>query len=69
MVNDELATSLADVYAGGDLVRGAATVVEAHADGMHAAQAIDARLPGAPSVPWPAVWRGTGGPPALFRER
>ena len=50
MVNDELATSLADVYAGGDLVRGAATVVEALADGMHAAQAIDTRLLGTPSV-------------------
>jgi homotetrameric NADPH-dependent glutamate synthase len=44
IVSDELATSLTGVYAGGDLVRGAATVVEALADGMRAAEAIDARL-------------------------
>jgi glutamate synthase (NADPH/NADH) small chain len=37
-------TSLAGVYAGGDLVRGAATVVEALGDGIRAASAIDRRL-------------------------
>jgi pyruvate ferredoxin oxidoreductase beta subunit len=44
IVNDERATSLAGVYAGGDLVRGAATVVEAIADGLRAAEAIDAQI-------------------------
>ena len=44
IVNDERATSLNGVYAGGDLVRGAATVVEAIADGLRAAEAIDAQL-------------------------
>lgn len=44
IVNDERATSLEGVYAGGDLVRGAATVVEAIADGLRAAEAIDGQL-------------------------
>jgi homotetrameric NADPH-dependent glutamate synthase len=35
------ATSILGVYAGGDIVRGAATVVDAVADGLHAAKAID----------------------------
>jgi glutamate synthase (NADPH/NADH) small chain len=35
------ATSIPGVYAGGDIVRGAATVVDAVADGLHAAKAID----------------------------
>lgn len=38
------ATALPDVFAGGDAVRGAATVVEAIGDGLHAADAIDRRL-------------------------
>jgi homotetrameric NADPH-dependent glutamate synthase len=37
-------TSLAHVYAGGDAVRGPATVVEAIGDGLRAAAAIDAEL-------------------------
>jgi glutamate synthase (NADPH/NADH) small chain len=36
-----LATSRAGVFAGGDLVRGASTVVAAVADGMKAAKEID----------------------------
>ncbi len=36
-----LATSRAGVFAGGDLVRGASTVVAAVADGMKAAEEID----------------------------
>ena len=38
---DTLATSRAGVFAGGDLVRGASTVVAAVADGMKAAEEID----------------------------
>jgi glutamate synthase (NADPH/NADH) small chain len=38
---DSSATSKAGVYAGGDLVRGASTVVAAVADGMKAAKEID----------------------------
>jgi len=37
-------TSKPGVFAGGDLVRGAATVVAAVADGMKAAKAIDRYL-------------------------
>ena len=44
IVTDDCATSLKGVYAGGDLVRGAATVVEAIADGLRAAEAIDGQL-------------------------
>jgi 2,4-dienoyl-CoA reductase (NADPH2) len=39
--DDSLATSRADVFAGGDLVRGPSTVVAAVADGMKAAKEID----------------------------
>ena len=38
------ATSIPGVYAGGDIVRGAATVVHAVADGLRAAKAIDREL-------------------------
>jgi NADPH-dependent glutamate synthase beta subunit-like oxidoreductase len=38
---DTLATSKESVFAGGDLVRGASTVVAAVADGMKAAEEID----------------------------
>jgi homotetrameric NADPH-dependent glutamate synthase len=44
IVTDDCATSLKGVYAGGDLVRGAATVVEAIADGLRAAEAINGQL-------------------------
>jgi glutamate synthase (NADPH/NADH) small chain len=44
VVRPDGATSLHGVYAGGDLVRGSATVVEALADGMRAAEAIDRAL-------------------------
>ncbi len=44
-----LMTSWPGVFAGGDAVRGAASIVEAIADGRRAAQAIDARLSGAPA--------------------
>jgi glutamate synthase (NADPH/NADH) small chain len=43
-VDDVGRTSLAHVYAGGDAVRGPATVVEAIEDGLRAAAAIDAEL-------------------------
>jgi glutamate synthase (NADPH/NADH) small chain len=43
-VADDRSTSWDNVYAGGDLVRGPATVVEALGDGMRAAAAIDRAL-------------------------
>ncbi len=42
-------TSLPGVFAGGDIVRGGATVILAMGDGKGAAEAIDAYLAGAPS--------------------
>jgi NADPH-dependent glutamate synthase beta subunit-like oxidoreductase len=43
-------TSMPGVFAGGDIVRGAATVILAMGDGKRAAAAIDAWLRG---DPWP----------------
>lgn len=43
-VDDSLATSVAGVFAGGDIVTGAATVIEAMGAGRHAASAIQAWL-------------------------
>jgi len=48
-----LMTSWPGVFAGGDAVRGAASIVEAVADGRRAARAIDARLRGVPLPPEP----------------
>ena len=44
-------TSMPGVFAGGDIVRGAATVILAMGDGKAAARAIDAYLAGKPSLP------------------
>lgn len=44
VVNDELQTSIPLVYAGGDVIRGGATVVEAMRDGRKAARAIHSML-------------------------
>jgi glutamate synthase (NADPH/NADH) small chain len=44
-------TNLPGVFAGGDIVRGAATVILAMGDGKNAAKAIDAYLSGAPLLP------------------
>jgi glutamate synthase (NADPH/NADH) small chain len=44
VVSNDRRTTLPAVFAGGDLVRGAATVVEALGDGVRAAEAIDAAL-------------------------
>jgi glutamate synthase (NADPH/NADH) small chain len=59
-VDDDLATSIAGVYAGGDIVTGAATVIEAMGAGRHAARSMKAylglsdpsalRVPGDPSA-------------------
>lgn len=53
--DDSLATSLAGVYAGGDIVTGAATVIEAMGAGRKAAASIlrylGVRRPGAPAPP------------------
>jgi glutamate synthase (NADPH/NADH) small chain len=44
VVDDHLMTSIPGVFAGGDIVRGAATVILAMGDGKRAAQGIDAYL-------------------------
>jgi glutamate synthase (NADPH) small chain len=44
LVDDNGMTSIAGVFAGGDIVRGAATVILAMGDGKRAAQAIDGYL-------------------------
>ena len=45
-VDEAMATSRENVFAGGDIVNGGATVVQAVADGMKAAQAINTLLLG-----------------------
>ena len=47
-------TSMPGVFAGGDIVRGAATVILAMGDGKDAAKAIDSYLRGV----WPPVAEG-----------
>ena len=49
LVDDNGMTSIPGVFAGGDIVRGAATVILAMGDGKRAAQAIDAHLKSANS--------------------
>lgn len=44
VVDDNLRTSIPTMYAGGDIVRGGATVILAMGDGRQAAAAMDARL-------------------------
>lgn len=44
IVDDQLMTSIPGVFAGGDIVRGAATVILAMGDGKRAAQGIDSYL-------------------------
>jgi glutamate synthase (NADPH/NADH) small chain len=44
VVSGDRSTTLPAVYAGGDLVRGPATVVEALGDGLRAAEAIHTAL-------------------------
>jgi glutamate synthase (NADPH/NADH) small chain len=57
-------TSMDGVFAGGDIVRGAATVILAMGDGKRAARAIDAYLGGT----WPPVEPEAPGPEAPGRE-
>jgi glutamate synthase (NADPH/NADH) small chain len=47
VINDNGATSISDVYAGGDIVRGGATVILAMGDGKKAAAAINDSISGA----------------------
>ena len=49
-VDDNGMTNLPGVFAGGDIVRGAATVILAMGDGKRAARAIDAYLASAPAM-------------------
>jgi len=49
-VNEKMATNVPGVYAGGDIVTGAATVIEAMGAGKKAAKAIDEHLRGAAKV-------------------
>ncbi len=44
VVTDDMQSSLPDLYAGGDIVRGGATVILAMGDGRHAAAAMAVRL-------------------------
>jgi glutamate synthase (NADPH) small chain len=53
-IDDNLQTSMDGVFAGGDIVRGAATVILAMGDGKKAAQNIDAYLRGELAAPAPA---------------
>jgi glutamate synthase (NADPH) small chain len=53
VVDENLMTSMPGVFAGGDIVRGAATVILAMGDGKRAAKSIDAFLRGGPAVPAP----------------
>jgi len=50
IVDETGKTSLDGVYAGGDIVLGAATVILAMGEGRRAAAAINAQLRGAPSA-------------------
>lgn len=43
-VNDGMQSSIPTIYAGGDIVRGGATVILAMGDGRHAAEAMDKML-------------------------
>ncbi len=51
VVDEHLMTSLPGVFAGGDIVRGGATVILAMGDGKHAAQSIHRYLGGEPDAP------------------
>jgi glutamate synthase (NADPH/NADH) small chain len=53
-IDDNLQTSMPGVFAGGDIVRGAATVILAMGDGKKAAAKIDAYLRGELAAPAPA---------------
>ena len=44
MVNENMQSSIPTIYAGGDIVRGGATVILAMGDGRHAAAAMDKQL-------------------------
>ena len=46
VVNDGMQSSRPEIYAGGDIVRGGATVILAMGDGRRAAASMDARLSG-----------------------
>jgi glutamate synthase (NADPH/NADH) small chain len=41
VVNDDLQSSIKTIFAGGDIVRGGATVILAMGDGRHAAESMD----------------------------
>ena len=43
-VNEQMQSSRPEIYAGGDIVRGGATVILAMGDGRRAAAAMDERL-------------------------
>jgi glutamate synthase (NADPH/NADH) small chain len=45
-VNDDMQSNIPTIYAGGDIVRGGATVILAMGDGRHAAAAMAKRLKG-----------------------
>ena len=45
-VNDDMQSSIPTIFAGGDIVRGGATVILAMGDGRRAAKAMDEKLNG-----------------------
>jgi glutamate synthase (NADPH/NADH) small chain len=57
-IDDNLETSMDGVFAGGDIVRGAATVILAMGDGKKAAGNIDAYLRGELAAPVAAAEAG-----------
>lgn len=59
VVDDDLMTNLPGVFAGGDIVRGAATVILAMGDGKKAAQAIDRYLAAQVDAAQPEAATGT----------
>jgi glutamate synthase (NADPH/NADH) small chain len=61
----DLATSVAGVFAGGDIVTGAATVIEAMGAGRKAARSMKAYL-GLRDADAPYVGDSTGGPGRCF---
>lgn len=46
VVNDDMQSSRPEIFAGGDIVRGGATVILAMGDGRHAAASMDKQLKG-----------------------
>mgnify|MGYP001811834777 CR=1 FL=1 len=64
VVDDDGMTSVPGIFAGGDIVRGAATVILALGDGKRAARAIERYLDKVTEMMPGAIAKATGGAPA-----